>query len=110
MTDIDPAHLARLRLHLGRKGMEVNQKLTDVLAGMNATLATMKLPGEGKPGEKPHERLRRFLDQIVRAQRRLGTPAFGLCQDCGQPLPELALDEAPWTEQCRDCALREASR
>ncbi len=103
MSEMDPARLARLRTALGRKGMEINQKLTEVLAGMNVTLATMKLPNEEKPGEKPHERLRRFLDQIIRAQRRLGTAEFGKCQDCGQPLPDLALDESPWTEQCHDC-------
>lgn len=103
----DPVRAARLRKHLSQKGMEVNHNLTQLLSNMNATLATMKLPGEEKPGEKPHERLRRFLDQIARAQRRLDTEQFGLCVACQQALPALALDEAPWTEQCADCARKE---
>ncbi len=100
---IDPARLARLRTDLGRKGMDINQKLTDILAGKNVTLATLKMPHEQKPGEKPEEKLRRFLNQISRAQRRLGTPAWGLCVTCQAPLPDAVLDDTPWTEECNTC-------
>jgi RNA polymerase-binding transcription factor DksA len=83
--------------------MELNEKLTKLLAGQNATLVTMKLPWEEKPGEKPQEKLRRFLDVVSRAQKRLGTEAWGLCIDCGAEVPEAVLDEVPWTERCRPC-------
>lgn len=99
----DPAHLDRLRRDLGRKGMEVNEKLTKLLASQNTTMATVKLPQEQEPGLKPHEKLRRYLDQIIRAQRRLGTPAWGLCATCGVALAPAALDDAPWTELCAKC-------
>ncbi len=102
-TPTDPAHVARLRTHLGRQGMELNEKLTKLLAGQNATLVTMKMPWEEKPGEKPQEKLRRFLDTVSRAQKRLGTEAWGLCIDCGAEVPEAVLDEVPWTERCRPC-------
>lgn len=100
----DAVRESQLRRALGLKGMEVNTALTSLLAHKNVTLATLKLPQEQKPGEKPEERLRRFLDQIIRAQRRLGTPAWGLCTGCAKALDPRALGEAPWTETCEDCA------
>lgn len=108
MPVADAARLKRLRRELSRKGMEVNEKLTKLLGSQNATLLTMKLPSEEKPGEKPQERLRKFLDQIIRAQRRLDTPAWGNCQTCGTALPDAGLDDAPWVEQCQACAQAEA--
>lgn len=98
-----PEQLARWRRDILRKGVEVNAKLTQLLANQNATLATMDLPGEGKPGEKPVERLRRFLNQISAAQRRLGTDQWGKCQTCGVAFPHGALDDMPWIEDCGDC-------
>jgi len=103
----DAAAVARWRRALALKGMEVNGQLTRLLAAQNATLATIKLPNEDKGGEKPEERLRRFLDQIIRAQRRVGTPAFGQCAGCGEELPAAAFDDAPWIELCAPCAASE---
>ena len=103
---LSAAAIARLRGELGRKGMAVNEKLTRLMAGQNATLATIKLPNELKAGLTPIEKLRRFLDLIIRAQRRLGTPAWGHCASCGCVLPQAALDDTPWLEVCGDCAAR----
>ncbi len=86
-----------------RKGADINHALTRLLAGENATLATIKLPDEDKPGIKPKERLRLFLDQIVRAQRRLDTPQWGQCVNCDKPFPQAALSEVPWLEECAEC-------
>ena len=108
-TPISADRLARLRRDLGRKGMEVNDKLTRLLGSQNATLQTWKLPQEETPGEKPEEKLRRFLDQISRAQKRLGSPQWGLCVACGAGLADAVLDEAPWQELCNACASAEAS-
>lgn len=105
----DPARIAKWRQGLMHKGMEVNGQLTKLLANKNATLATMKLPSEEKPGEKPEERLRRFLKQIIDAQRRLGTPEFGKCQTCGVVLPVLAFDDTPWLQDCAPCTQKLAS-
>lgn len=99
----DPANLSRWRTALGRKGMEVNAQLTKLLASQNMTLATLKLPNEMDPGEPPERKLRRFLDQIIAAQRRLGSAQFGLCQSCGKELPPAVFDEAPWTADCPAC-------
>ncbi len=93
----------KLRRDLLRKGGDINHALTRLLAGENATLATIKLPDEDKPGIKPKERLRLFLDQIVRAQKRLDTPQWGLCVECSEPFSEAALEEVPWLEYCAEC-------
>ncbi len=100
---MDQRRKTKLRQDLMRKGADVNAGLTRLLAGENATLATIKLPDEDKPGIKPKERLRLFLDQIVRAQRRLDTDEWGLCISCRSPFEEAALDEVPWLEECADC-------
>lgn len=106
MSEISNERRQRLRGDLARKGMDVNEKLTKLLAGQNVTLTTMKLPNEQKPGLKPVEKLRMYLDQIIRAQRRLGTPAFGHCVDCQIALPDAALDDSPWIERCNACDLK----
>jgi hypothetical protein len=103
MTIFSPADRKRYQRELMKKGWAVNQKLTDVLAGKNVTLATTKLPHEMKPGLKPEEKLRIFLDQIMRAQKRLQTPDFGNCVQCQEPFPKGAIDDTAWLETCTDC-------
>jgi RNA polymerase-binding transcription factor DksA len=100
---IDPAREARLRKALMAKGMGVNAQLVALKANQNARLLDLKLPHERKPGMTKEERLRAFLDQIIAAQRRLGTPAFGRCLDCGMALPDSAVDDCPWLERCAAC-------
>jgi len=101
--DIDDATRARLIRETRRKTWEVNQALTEMLAGQRTTLATLKLPNERKPGETPLERLRRYFDTMVRMQQRSTTDELGLCVDCGAPIPVLALIEHPWRERCEPC-------
>jgi RNA polymerase-binding transcription factor DksA len=98
------AQIARWRAELMHKGMDVNEALVAVLAGKKATLATLKMPWDKQPKEPPEKKLRRWLDQIVRAQRRLETPNFGRCQECGANLPLGALNDTPWLEICAKCA------
>ena len=100
---LSTAQITKLRHDLGQKGMEVNARLTQVLAGMNARLSDIKMPHEQKPGLRPEEKLRRYLDQIIRAQRRLGTPDWGLCTICGAQIPQAQLDDSPWKEACDAC-------
>ena len=99
----------RWRAMLMKKGMEINGQLTKLLAGQNATLATLKLPNEDKGGEPKELKLRRYLNQVIAAQRRLDSPEWGVCQECGAPLPAAVFDEAPWTDSCQTCAAQEQS-
>jgi RNA polymerase-binding transcription factor DksA len=98
-----PEQLQRWQRELARKGMELYAALSDVLAGKNVTMATVKLPHEQKPGETKEERLRRFLGQVSRAQKRMNTDAWGRCVQCQSLVPAALLDEAPWTEVCGNC-------
>ena len=107
MSRFSKADLKRYRRELMRKGWEVNQKLTDLLAGKNVTMATTKMPHEMKPGLKPEEKLRMWLDQIVRAQNRLQTEEFGKCIECEVEFPKGAIDDVPWLETCNDCLAEE---
>lgn len=106
---LDPANVARWRTRLMHKGMEVNGQLTALLARQNATLATIKVPNEQEPGETREEKLRRYLKQVIAAQRRLDSDAYGKCQTCGTLLPLGALDDAPWLEECGPCAAQSSS-
>ena len=98
-----PEQMQRWQRELARKGMDLYAVLSELLAGKNATLATLKLPHEMKPCETKEERLRRFLNQVSRAQKRMNTDAWGQCVRCHAPVSNVALDEAPWTEVCGRC-------
>ena len=100
------ARVAKRRRDLMAKGMAVNGQLVALLAGKNATLLNMKLPHEQKPGMRKEERLRAFLDQIIGAQCRLGTPSYGHCEQCGVAFSDAALDEIPWLAVCAACAAK----
>ena len=103
MSRFSPTDIKRYRRELARKGWEVNQKLTDLLAKKDARMSTIKLPNEQKPGLRPDEKMRMWLDQIMRAQKRLGTDEFGKCIECGEEFAKGALDDTPWLETCRSC-------
>lgn len=97
------AERATYRQAVMRKGWEINQKLTALLAGQNVTMATIKLPGEEKPGLTPIEKVRLYLDLVMRARERLDTGGFGVCVDCGVEFAAAALDDTPWLERCGPC-------
>ena len=77
--------------------------LADLLSGkMPAGLAGLA----GKPGEKPEEKLRRYLKEIqVRIDAILaGGADYGKCEECGGEIPFVELDELPWADRCLACA------
>jgi hypothetical protein len=92
--------LALARQRLMRQGMAVNDRLVRLLAGKDATLATLTLPWQERPGLRPEEKLRRYLDRIVAAQRRLGGPDWGRCVFCADRLAKAAVLETPWLDGC----------
>src|SRR5687768_4707733 len=87
------------------KGRDVSDALTKILAGKDARLDDFQLTG-GEPGERPEEKLRRFLDHLMKTMRRLDAPDFGACTGCGQPIPVAELDALPWADRCRGCAAK----
>ena len=50
---------------------------------------------------KNHDR--QTLTQIDAAIRRLETGAFGLCENCDEPIAEARLRAFPFTTLCIDC-------
>jgi len=101
---LSPADRERLATAIARKAWDLNQKLTELLAKQDVDLSTLDLPGEQAAGETPIERLRRYFDAVVEAQKRSRTEEFGLCVDCGEPIPLDALNEMPWRLRCVACA------
>ena len=94
---------ARLKGKLSKKGQELAQMLSDVMAGnVPAALAAMA----GKPGETPEEKLRRFLDKIHGMMRAVREGGYGVCEQCGNEIPFAELDEMPWADTCGACAAK----
>lgn len=98
---LNDADLERLRRKLLAKGQELATKLSQLLEGQTPAgldeLAAL-------PGERPEEKLRRYLAII---QARLGAiraGGYGRCERCGAELSVAELDEMPWADACRACA------
>ena len=91
-----------LKRKLLKKGQELASMLADVLAGKApAGLASLA----GKPGERPEEKLRRYLNVIQsRVDAINAGGAYGNCEPCGAEIPFAELDELPWADTCRACA------
>ena len=98
-TDDD---VQRLRRVLLKKGAEINEKLTKLLNGQKVDIAT--LLGQGKPGETPIERLRRFLSLVDNGIQRIRSGRYGMCVRCGDGLPLAHLEQVPWLDTCQRCA------
>ncbi len=50
------------------------------------------------------ERDIRSLAEIELALRRLDTGKFGVCESCGEEIPEARLKALPWARMCLRCA------
>lgn len=46
---------------------------------------------------------RLLVQQIEQALARIEDGNYGLCTNCGNPIPEKRLDAVPWTPYCVDC-------
>jgi RNA polymerase-binding transcription factor DksA len=50
-----------------------------------------------------HEQLQEVLADIERAQAKLADGTYGVCDGCGQPIPEARLEALPWANECVAC-------
>ena len=94
--------LTALRRAVLKKGAEINDKLTKLLAGEKVSIED--LVSGGRPGETPIERLRRFMALVDRALLAMKSGLYGHCQRCGQWLGYDDLTGMPWLETCRSCS------
>ena len=50
---------------------------------------------------------RERLGKIDQALKRLETPEYGMCEDCGESIGKKRLDVIPWTPHCIVCQEKE---
>ncbi|MGC8873424.1 MAG: TraR/DksA family transcriptional regulator [Chloroflexia bacterium] len=50
--------------------------------------------------------LRRTLEQVEAALRRLSAGTYGLCEVCGEPIDRARLEALPYAAQCVNCQRR----
>ena len=53
---------------------------------------------DAKAEQAAHE-----LEQVLAARHRLHDGTYGLCVDCGEPIPPQRLESLPATPYCTDC-------
>ena len=94
--------ILRLKKQLLKKGAEINEKLTQLLAGQRVDVESL-LSG-GKPGPTPIERLRHFMAIIDGRLRAIREGSYGKCEQCGDGLPFAQLEQVPWIDTCAACA------
>ena len=50
------------------------------------------------------EEARQIVIQIDNALQRIRAGEYGVCQNCGEDIPEARLQVVPWAEYCIQCA------
>jgi RNA polymerase-binding protein DksA len=50
------------------------------------------------------ENSEQVLSEIDAALRRIDEGTYGICTNCGKPIPEERLEALPWASLCIDCA------
>jgi|YelNatPaOPRAMG01_1025707.scaffolds.fasta_scaffold130834_3 DnaK suppressor protein len=50
--------------------------------------------------------LRRTLEQVEAALKRLNAGTYGLCEVCGEPIDRARLEALPYAAQCLNCQRR----
>jgi RNA polymerase-binding transcription factor DksA len=102
-SQLTPEQLTKLRRALLKKGAELNEKLTKLLAGQQIHVEDLL---NAKPGETPIEKLRRYLNHVDAQIKDIaaGAKSYGRCVVCGKPLSLAELEALPWADTCRGCA------
>lgn len=96
----DPDERARLRRDLMKRGRNLAELLSQVLAGKRPPALAALL--SQKPGKRPEEVLREALAQVEGRRKLLDADddRYGRCDECGLDLGSPALGEMPWADRC----------
>jgi len=78
-------------------GQENSEEITQDIADKASSSYTKEFLFSLSDGERV------LLQQIDQALVRIDEGSFGLCTNCGNPVPEKRLDAVPWTPYCVDC-------
>jgi hypothetical protein len=98
---LTPAQLGLLKRRLLAKGAELSQKLARLLDGKPVPLEQLLV---AQPGERPAERLKRFLATIDQRLGAIRDGSYGRCQSCGGAISFTELEQTPWADTCHACA------
>lgn len=88
--------LAQLRGELVDPGRDSAERLG---AGSDIPVETFS----DELDEGMEEDLRASLDEVEEALRRIDEGSYGLCVDCGEPIPDKRLEALPASARCMDC-------
>ncbi|HEY7419736.1 MAG TPA: TraR/DksA C4-type zinc finger protein, partial [Ktedonobacteraceae bacterium] len=50
-----------------------------------------------------------LLAEVQQALARIDNGTYGICTNCGQPIPEKRLEAIPWTTLCVNCESKPGS-
>jgi DnaK suppressor protein len=78
-------------------GQENSEEITQDIADKASSSYTKEFLFSLSDGERV------LLQQIDQALVRIDEGSYGLCTNCGNPVPEKRLDAVPWTPYCVDC-------
>jgi RNA polymerase-binding transcription factor DksA len=92
--------LVKQKRALLAKGRELAELLSALLAGKKVRVEDLI---SGTPGETPEEKLRRYLALVDGKITAIAAGAYGRCDKCGNPIPDVELEQLPWAESCRAC-------
>jgi DnaK suppressor protein len=96
------------RLLVGRQA-ELEEQLAELTKppGELGTISFGKRVGEGTSmavdrlaAVSTQEHLLAVLDEVRRARQRIVEGGYGICEVCGEPIPEGRLEARPWATRC----------
>jgi DnaK suppressor protein len=94
---------------LAEREAEVEAQLAELTKppGELGTISFGKRVGEGTSmavdrlaAVSAQEHLLAMLEEVRRARRRLAEGGYGVCEVCGEPIPEGRLEARPWATRC----------
>jgi RNA polymerase-binding transcription factor DksA len=103
---LSPEQLDTLKRALLRKGRDLADKLSQMMAGKQVRIEDLV---DAKPGETPIERLRRYLDLVDGKIKAINAGTYGNCFLCETPLSYAELEQMPWAEYCASCSVKDTS-
>lgn len=103
---LNPEQIQTLKRQLLKKGAEINEKLTQLMNGLNPSVQDILA---GSPGETKIEKLRRWLEMVDKQIKRIGRGEYGTCEQCRADLTFEGLSQVPWADTCPTCAAKESA-
>jgi RNA polymerase-binding protein DksA len=117
-----PAELSEVRGELQQQATQLTAELAHAEAASETLKRAQSAEGSGDEAdagsmtfEREHEmsltnNSRDLLQQVQRALGRLDGGTYGLCEDCGSPIPKARLQAFPRATLCVACKQREERR